>query len=76
VGIGQLAGQMEKTIFMSTHELELALQLADTIWLMQRGQLSVGTPSHLADAGTLSHFVERDGIVFDRLSLSVRVTQC
>ena len=69
----KLAREMQKTIFMSTHDLELALQLADTIWLMERSGLSVGTPRQLADDGVLSRFVERQGIVFDKESLSVRV---
>ena len=69
----KLAREMQKTIFMSTHDLELALQLADTIWLMERGALNVGTPRQLADDGILSRFVERQGIVFDKESLSVRV---
>ena len=69
----RLARDMQKTIFMSTHDLELALQVADTIWLMERDRLSIGTPRQLAADGTLSRFVERDGIVFDRQSLSVRV---
>lgn len=71
----RLARSMQKTIFMSTHDLELALQVADTLWLMEKGQLSVGTPRQLADAGTLSRFVEREGITFDAQSLSVRVTE-
>ncbi len=71
----RLAQTMRKTIFMSTHDLELALQVADTIWLMEREGLSIGTPRELAAKGTLSHFVERDGIVFDRERLSVRVLQ-
>jgi iron complex transport system ATP-binding protein len=69
----RLARTMQKTIFMSTHDLELALQVADTIWLMKKEKLSVGTPRQLADNGTLAHFVERGGIEFDAQSLSVRV---
>jgi len=69
----RLARTMQKTIFMSTHDLELALQVADRIWLMERERLNVGTPRQLADDGTLSRFVERSGIEFDRQSLSVRV---
>jgi iron complex transport system ATP-binding protein len=70
----RLARTMQKTIFMSTHDLELALQVADTIWLMERQGLSVGAPRQLADDGVLSRFVERSGIEFDRQSLAVRVT--
>jgi iron complex transport system ATP-binding protein len=71
----RLAQQMQKTVFMSTHDLELALQLADTVWLMEKDALSVGTPRQLADSGVLARFVERDGIRFDAASLSVRVTE-
>ena len=69
----RLARGLGKTIFMSTHDLELALQVADTIWLMEQGRLSIGTPRQLALDGTLGRFVERKGIVFDRHSLSIRV---
>jgi len=70
----QLSRTAGKTIFLSTHDLELALQIADTVWLMGRdGTLSIGTPRQLADSGVLSHFIEQRGILFDRERLSVRV---
>ena len=69
----RLAVEMQKTIFLSTHDLELALQIADTIWLMEASALHVGTPRQLADEGVLSRFVERDGIFFDPSTLSVRI---
>ena len=71
----RLAHQEQKTIFLSTHDVELALQLADCLWLMEPNQLSVGTPRQLADNGALSRFVEREGIVFERDSLTLRVTK-
>lgn len=71
----RLAHQEQKTIFLSTHDVELALQLADCLWLMEPNQLNVGTPRQLADNGALSRFVERDGIVFERDSLTLRVTK-
>lgn len=69
----RLAHERQKTVFMSTHDLELALQVADIVWLMERGRFSVGTPRQLAADGTLSRFVERDDIHFDRQTLSVRI---
>ncbi|MBP5387398.1 MAG: ABC transporter ATP-binding protein [Prevotella sp.] len=70
----QLSRTADKTIFLSTHDLELALQIADTVWLMAGPkQLSIGTPRELADSGALSAFIEQRGIVFDRERLSVRV---
>jgi iron complex transport system ATP-binding protein len=70
----RLSRSADKTIFLSTHDLELALQIADTVWLMGRDNtLSIGTPRQLADNGVLAAFIEQKGIVFDAKRLSVRV---
>lgn len=72
----RLAHQTDKTIFLSTHDLELALQLADRLWLMQPGcELSVGTPRELADDGCLSSFLDRPGLHFEPQSMSIKVNQ-
>lgn len=69
-----LSRTADKTIFLSTHDLELALQIADTVWLMSEGKnISIGTPRELADSGVLSTFIEQKGIVFDKERLSVTV---
>lgn len=61
-----LTRSTDKTIFLSTHDLELALQIADKIWLMDREKgISTGTPEDLALSGYLSGFFARKGIVFD-----------
>lgn len=55
-----------KTIFLSTHDLELALQISDIIWLMdQTNGVVIGTPEKLATEGTLSRFFSQRGIKFD-----------
>ena len=62
----QLTRETGKTIFLSTHDLELALQIADKIWLMDRQHgIMIGTPEDLALGGHLSGFFARKGIVFD-----------
>ena len=44
-----LTRSTNKTIFLSTHDLELALQIADKIWLMDRTNgITPGTPEDLA----------------------------
>lgn len=69
-----LSRSAEKTIFLSTHDLELALQVADTVWLMMDDNtIHIGSPRQLADNGTLGAFIERKGIVFDKERLSVTV---
>ena len=62
----QLSRQTDKTIFLSTHDLELALQIADKIWLMDKANgVTIGTPEDLSLNGSLSRFFARKGIVFD-----------
>jgi len=65
----------DKTIFLSTHDLELTLQAADTLWLMTRQDgLITGTPQELAHNGALKKFVEKNSsVVFDDKRLSVTI---
>lgn len=81
----RLARELGKTIFLSTHDVELALQIADKIWLMQplvdtpktteshHCRLSIGTPRELADDGSLASFLCRDGISLDSKTLSIHI---
>ena len=83
-----LARETGKTIFLSTHDMELALQIADELWLMttenpsnnglcqnpKETTLIIGTPRELAVNGSLSHFIDRPGLHFDPQTLAIRVT--
>lgn len=63
----RLSREMDKTIFLSTHDLELALQIADRLWLMARGSgVITGTPEDLALNGTLDRFFRRKGVAFEK----------
>ena len=62
----RLAHTLKKSIFLSTHDLELALRIADKIWTLDKKEgLRVGTPEDLALDGTLSNFLAGRGIRFD-----------
>ena len=72
----RISREAGKIIFLSTHDVELALQLADTIWLMNRGEeVAIGSPQQLAQQGVLGRFIEREGIVFDPETLTIRITR-
>ena len=61
-----LSRETDKTIFLSTHDMELALQIADRIWLMKKGEgVTVGIPEDLSLNGALQGFFSRKGIEFD-----------
>lgn len=61
-----LTQTLDKTVFMSTHDLELALQIADKIWLMDKANgIVTGTPEDLSLEGKLSSFFSRKGITYD-----------
>ena len=62
----KLTRQAGKTVFLSTHDMELALQIADKVWIMDKKcGFAIGTPEDLAISGALSDFFTRKGIVFD-----------
>ena len=69
-----ISRQAGKTIFLST--VELALQLADTVWLMTHETgMTIGTPKQLAQQGALGRFIERKGIAFDPETLAIRIVK-
>ena len=71
----KLCREQGKTIFLSTHDLELTLQIADRIFLMQGGTITSGTPQEVAQSGALSSFIEREGISFDKLQMRVKISR-
>lgn len=75
----RLAHEQHKSILLSTHDIELALQLADHLWLMEHkaslaeSALSMGTARELSDNGVLSRFIDRKGIRFNKESLRIEI---
>lgn len=61
-----LARQQQLAILLSTHDLELALRYADTLWLIDgQRQVHAGAPEDLALSGLLGATFEAEGLVFD-----------
>lgn len=61
-----LAREQDKGILLSTHDLDLALQAADRLWLMRAGRpLQSGLPEALALAGSLAETFQKPNFVLD-----------
>ncbi len=72
----QLAHDRQHVILLSTHDLELALRLADVLWLIDEdGQLHVGSPRELADSGDLARYVEKGPLRFNSVDLTISVME-
>ena len=78
----RLAREQRKAVVMSTHELDLALQAADGIWLMNfsvsdasggAADVVTGMPEALVLDGRLEKAFHRNGFAFDRYSGSFRI---
>ncbi len=62
-----LAHKQNKTILFSTHDLELAINAADKIWLLGRDMpLVEGIPEQLVVDGFVGKYFNRDKLLFDQ----------
>jgi iron complex transport system ATP-binding protein len=70
----RLAREMNKGILLSTHELDLALQVADEVWLLQtQGPLYKGAPEDLVLDGVFETVFEKEDVHFDRTTGIFRI---
>lgn len=62
----RLAMEQNKAILLSTHDLDLAIQMGDCLWLQEKGRpMACGTPEDLILSGAFESFFGKEGIVFD-----------
>lgn len=72
----QLARKTNKGILISTHELDLALQVADKIWLLTKdGNLEAGSPEELVLNGTFESAFDKAGVLFDKSTGTFNIHQ-
>lgn len=63
----KLARETGKTIFISTHELETAMQVADKIWLMEKlNGVKIGTPEDMVLQGIFDSVFAHNSYDFDK----------
>jgi len=61
----ELSATVDKTILFSTHEIDLAIQLSDTMLLMTDDQTYFDTPCQLITQGRFESMFPKDTIEFD-----------
>lgn len=70
----RLSKALRKTVFMSTHDLEHALQVADRVWLLDKEcGLTTGLPEDLSLDGSIERYFVRDSMKFDQRSCSFSI---
>lgn len=62
----KLARDFGKTILISTHEIQIALQLADELWLMKEDSFEAGSTEKLIEDGSLTGLFSSNLISFDK----------
>lgn len=63
--LSELAHAEGKSILLSTHDVELALRFADTLWLLSADGIVSGTPKQLSHEGAIAYFFARDGLCYN-----------
>ncbi len=69
----KLVAETGKTILFSTHELDMALQVADRLWLMHEHEIHDGVPEDLVLDGIFIQAFQKDDITFDRQTGTFKV---
>ena len=64
--LSKVAHEQGKSVLLSIHDIELALQIADRLWLLEDHDLCEGEPTVLAREGKIDFLFKGDGIEFDR----------
>lgn len=61
----QLAHEQGKAILLSTHDLEIAFQTADELWILQHEGLQTGTLDALEQRGAVSALLAKSGLRYE-----------
>lgn len=62
---GRLAADTGKAILVSTHDVELAVQLADRLWIISSGAMHEGSVEELSQRGVLEEFINDSNLRYN-----------
>lgn len=69
--LASMAHDFNKAILQSTHDLNMALAMADSVWLLDRNLgVASGSPRLLAESGALENYFSAPGISFNPSNIS------
>ncbi len=72
--LSRVAREQGRSVLLSIHDLELALQIADCLWLLDGHNFVEGEPRVLAAEGKIDFLFQGAGIQFDRETLQYHLT--
>ena len=61
----ELAANHNKMIVISTHQIEMALQLCDEIWILNNNEIEINTPNELSENNKLNVLFDNENIRFN-----------
>lgn len=64
----KIAHHYHKSILISTHEIQLATQMSDKMWLMTENKIISGTPTELIESDKINLIFESSSVFFDKES--------
>jgi len=71
----KLTKETGKTVLFSSHEIDLAIQLCDTMIVMKKNEVFCDQPCNLISQGVFESLFPKDLIAFDEKTGSFRVTK-
>ena len=69
----KLAAETGKAILVSTHDVEIAVRLADKLWIISSGEMSAGTVEELSQSGVMNWFVDDENLRYDRQGKKIEI---
>lgn len=70
----ELSRRANKTVILSTHDLQLALQMSSRLWLIdESANIHCGSPKELVRSNVLPQIFDDQYIEFDKLNLSFNI---
>ena len=69
----ELSSQHNKMIIISTHQIEMALQLCDEIWTLENKQLEVHTAKALIESNKLEELFGNEHVTFNPKSKNFEI---